>query len=39
MVMAIVSWNGKGSDPEYRQKLCSVAWEVVVPELVFDPES
>ena len=34
-VMAIVSWDAERSEPEYRQRLRSEAWEVVVPELVF----
>ena len=36
-VMAVVSWDAKRSEPEYRQGLRSEAWEVVVPELVFAP--
>ena len=37
-VMAIVSWDAERSELEYRQGLRSEAWEVVVPELVFEPE-
>ena len=37
-VMAIVAWDTERSEPEYRQGLRSVAWEVVVPELVFAPQ-
>ena len=36
-VLAIVSWDKERSEPEYRQGLRSDAWEVVVPELVFEP--
>ena len=35
-VMVIVSWDAGRSEPEYRQGLRSEAWEVVVPELVFE---
>ena len=35
-VMVIVSWNAERSEPEYRQNLRSNAWEVVVPEFVFE---
>lgn len=38
-VMAIVSWDAERSEPEYRASLRSDAWEVVVPELVFEPDS
>ena len=34
--MVIVSWNAERSEPEYRQNLRSNAWEVVVPEFVFE---
>ena len=36
-VTAIVAWDAERSEPEYRQNLRSDAWEVVVPELVFEP--
>ena len=36
-VMAIVSWDAERSEPEYRTSLRSEVWEVVVPELVFEP--
>ena len=35
-VMAIVSWDAERSEPEYRRDLRSDAWEVVVPELIFE---
>ena len=38
-VMAIVSWDAERSEPEYRQGLRNEAWEVVVPELVFEPQA
>jgi len=37
-VLAVVSWAKENAEPEYRQGLRSDAWEVVVPELVFEPE-
>ena len=36
-VLAVVAWNHKISSPEYRKHLACDAWEVVVPELVFEP--
>lgn len=38
-VFAIVSWNLEASDPQFREGMVCDAWEVVVPELVFEPES
>ena len=35
-VIAIVSWDAERSEPEYRSGLRSDAWEVVVPELMFE---
>ena len=37
-VMAIVAWDAERSEPEYRHGLHSDEWEVVVPELVFEPQ-
>lgn len=37
-VMAVVSWDAERSEPDYRQNLRSDAWEVVVPEPVFEPK-
>ena len=37
-VLAIVSWDKELSEPEYRKGLRSDAWEVVVPEPVFEPD-
>ena len=36
-VMAIASWDRERSEPDYRQGLRCDSWEVVVPELVFEP--
>ncbi len=38
-VLAIATWDRDSSEPEYRDGLLSDRWEVVVPELVFEPES
>ena len=38
-VFAVVAWSREGSDPKYRDSLRCDAWEAVVPELVFEPES
>ena len=36
-VFAIVAWNRDASEPQYRDKIMCDEWEVVVPELVFEP--
>ena len=36
-VMAIISWDAERSEPEHRPSLRSKKWEVVVPELAFEP--
>ena len=36
-VTALVSWSHKHSDPQYQKQLQCDDWEVVVPELVFEP--
>ena len=36
-VLAIATWSRERADPQYRQRLKNDAWEVVVPELVFEP--
>ena len=36
-VMAIATWDRESSEPEYRDGLRCDSWEVVVPELVFEP--
>ena len=37
-VLAIVNWDRERSEPEFRSGLRCEAWEVVVPELVFEPD-
>ena len=37
-VLAVATWNRNLSEPEYQGNLLCDAWEVVVPELVFEPE-
>ena len=37
-VFAVVAWSRKASEPQYRDSAKCDAWEVVVPELVFEPE-
>lgn len=37
-VLAIVTWDRERSEPEYRDGLRCDSWEVVVPELIFEPE-
>ena len=37
-VLAIASWDSEGSEPEYRKGLRRGSREVVVPELVFEPD-
>ena len=37
-VLAIATWDRESSDPQYRENLQCDTWEIVVPELVFDPE-
>ena len=38
-VSAVVSWQRKYSEPQYQKQLKCDDWEVVVPELVFEPLS
>ena len=38
-VMAIASWDRERSEADYRQGMRCDSWEVVVPELVFHPDS
>ena len=37
-VLAIVTWNKEKSDPQFQNDLRCENWEVVVPELVFEPD-
>ena len=39
MVLAIATWDRDSSEPQYRDLLQCDTWEVVVPELVFEPDS
>ena len=36
-VAAVATWNKDRSDPQYRQNLHCDHWEVVIPELTFEP--
>ena len=38
-VFAIAAWDRERSEPQYRDRLHCDTWEVVVPELVFEPDS
>ena len=38
-VAAVVSWDRERSEPQYQDRLLCDNWEVVVPELVFEPVS
>ena len=37
-VQAIVRWSRELSDPKYRDRVRCESWEVVVPQLAFEPE-
>ena len=37
-VLAVVRWSREASKPEYRDSLKCDAWEVIVPELTFEPD-
>ncbi len=37
-VLAVVSWDKEKSEPQYQDSLRCENWEVVVPELVFEPD-
>ena len=37
-VLAVVGWSRETSEPQYRDTIKCDAWEVVVPELVFEPD-
>ena len=37
--MAVVRWDRERSEPQYQDGLQCDSWEVVVPELVFEPKS
>ncbi len=38
-VFAIVAWDRERSEPQYQSGLECDSWEVVVPELIFEPDS
>ena len=38
-VHAVVAWSRDVSKPEYREALRCDAWEIVVPELIFEPDA
>ena len=38
-VLAIATWRREHSEPQYQGGLLCDTWEVVVPELVFEPDS
>ena len=37
-VFAVIEWNRDASKPEYRDAMKCDAWEVIVPEFVFEPD-
>ena len=37
-VLAVVGWSREASKPEYRNGIKCDAWEVIVPELIFEPD-
>lgn len=37
-VLAVARWERNNSDPEYQKDILCDSWEVVVPELVFEPD-
>ena len=37
-VFAIVRWSREASEPQYRDSIKSETWEVIVPDLVFEPD-
>ena len=38
-VWAVVTWGRERSEPQYQDRLLCNSWEVVVPELIFEPNS
>ena len=38
-VFAIATWHRELSDPKYQNSLKCDSWEVVIPELVFEPDA
>ena len=37
-VLAVACWTRERSEPQFQERLRCDSWEVVVPELVFEPE-
>ena len=37
-VFAVIGWSREASEPQYLDAMRCDAWEVVVPELVFEPD-
>ena len=37
-MLAIVEWSREASDPQYQDSMKCDSWDVVVPELVFEPD-
>ena len=38
-VLAVVAWDRERSEPEYQKGIRCDSWEVVVPEVVFEPDT
>ena len=38
-VLAVVRWSREASNPEYHNSIKCDLWEVVVPELTFEPDN
>ena len=36
-VLTVATWSRERSDPQFQQRLKNDTWEVVIPELVFEP--
>ena len=36
-VLAVATWSRERCDPQYRERLENDTWEVVIPELIFEP--
>ena len=36
-VLAVVTWDRERSEPQYRDRLLNDTWEVVIPEMSFEP--
>ncbi len=38
-VLAVIGWNREITPPEYREQVQCDSWEVVIPEIVFEPDT